>query len=61
PLLFPGEQVVSTTPFRVTRNGDIAVAEEEGGDFAREMESVLVARKFSDCVRLELPAGTPAT
>lgn len=60
PLLFPGEKVVSTTPFRVTRNGDIAVAEEEGGDFAREMESVLVARKFSDCVRLELPLGTPA-
>lgn len=59
-LLFPGEKVVSSTPFRVTRNGDIAVAEEEGGDFAREMESVLVARKFSDCVRLELPAGTPA-
>lgn len=59
PLLFPGEQVLSTTPFRVTRNGDIAVAEEEGGDFAREMESVLVARKFSDCVRLELPASTP--
>ena len=58
-LLFPGEKVVSTTPFRVTRNGDIAVAEEEGGDFAREMESVLVARKFSDCVRLELPVGTP--
>ena len=28
PLLFPGETVVSTTPFRVTRNGDIAVAEE---------------------------------
>ncbi len=59
PLLFPGERVVSTTPFRVTRNGDIAVAEEEGGDFAREMESVLVARKFSDCVRLELPISTP--
>ena len=59
PLLFPGEKVLRTTPFRVTRNGDIAVAEEEGGDFAREMESVLVARKFSDCVRLELPASTP--
>ncbi|MBR4107772.1 MAG: polyphosphate kinase 1 [Akkermansia sp.] len=58
-LLFPGEQVLCTTPFRVTRNGDIAVAEEEGGDFAREMESVLVARQFSDCVRLELPATAP--
>ncbi len=58
--LFPGERVVNMAPFRVTRNGDIAVEEEEGGDLAREMEEVLVARKFSDCVRLELPADTPA-
>ena len=58
--LFPGEQVLCCHPFRVTRNGDIAVAEEEGGDFAHEMREVLVARKFSDCVRLEIPADTPA-
>lgn len=57
--LFPGEPIVHSSVFRVTRNGDIAVAEEEGGDFAQEMEAVLVARKFSDCVRLELPADTP--
>ncbi len=57
--LFPGEPIVHRCTFRVTRNGDIAVAEEEGGDFAQEMEAVLVARKFSDCVRLELPADTP--
>lgn len=57
--LFPGEQVLRCHPFRVTRNGDIAVAEEEGGDFAHEMREVLVARKFSDCVRLEIPADTP--
>lgn len=58
--LFPQERVVNITPFRVTRNGDIAAAEEEGGDFAHEMEEVLVARQFSDCVRLEIPADTPA-
>ncbi len=57
--LFPGEPIVNLSTFRVTRNGDIAVAEEEGGDFAQEMEAVLVARKFSDCVRLEIPADTP--
>lgn len=57
--LFPEEEVVCVYPFRVTRNGDIAVAEEEGGNFAQDMEEVLVARKFSDCVRLEIPAGTP--
>ena len=56
--LFPGERVVRCSPFRVTRNGDIAVVEEEGGDFAREMEEMLVARKFSDCVRVEIPKET---
>ena len=55
--LFEGEHIVNQTPLRVTRNGDIAVQEEEGGDFAWEMSQVLVARKFSDCVRLELPEG----
>ncbi len=55
-LLFPGERILHQGVFRVTRNGDIAVEEVEGGNFAREMEEVLVARKFSECVRLELPA-----
>ncbi|MCQ2364354.1 MAG: polyphosphate kinase 1 [Akkermansia sp.] len=54
---FPKERVLCAAPFRVTRNGDIAVSEEEGGDLAHEMEEALVARKFSDCVRLELPEG----
>ena len=58
--LFPQERVVNSTVFRVTRNGDIAAAEEEGGDFAHEMEEVLVARRFSDCVRLEIPAAADA-
>lgn len=57
--LFPDETLLHQSPFRVTRNGDIAVEEEEGRDLAREMESVLVARKFSRCVRLEIPAKTP--
>ena len=57
--LFEGERLLSQTPLRVTRNGDIAVQEEEGSDFAGEMSRVLVARKFSDCVRLELPEGVP--
>lgn len=58
--LFPAETVLNSSIFRVTRNGDIAVEEEEGGDFAREMKEVLVARKFSDCVRLEVPEHSPA-
>ncbi|MEM9237768.1 MAG: polyphosphate kinase 1, partial [Verrucomicrobiota bacterium] len=53
--LFPDEKVAATGCFRVTRNGDIAVQEEDAIDLAGEMEDVLAARKLSDTVRLELP------
>ncbi len=57
--LFPGEDVTATTAFRVTRNGDIAVQEEDAIDLAGEMEDVLTARRFADTVRLELRADAP--
>ncbi len=56
---FPGEDVTATTTFRVTRNGDIAVQEEDAIDLAGEMEEVLTARRFSDTVRLELRSDAP--
>ena len=56
---FPGETVTSTTAFRVTRNGDIAVHEEDAIDLAGEMEDVLTARRFADTVRLELRHDAP--
>jgi len=57
--LFPGENVTATTVFRVTRNGDIAVQEEDASDLAGEMEDVLTARRFADTVRLELRLDAP--
>lgn len=57
--LFPGENVEATACFRVTRNSDIAVREDDAADLAGEMEEVLAARKLSDTVRLELPASLP--
>ena len=57
--LFPGENLTAATAFRVTRNGDIAVQEEDAIDLAGEMEDVLTARRFADTVRLELPADCP--
>lgn len=57
--LFPGEDITATTVFRVTRNGDIAVEEEDATDLAHEMEDVLTARKFADTVRLEIRANAP--
>jgi len=58
--LFPDETLLSTMPFRITRNGDIAVQEEDAIDLAGEMEEVLAARITSNTVRLELPSNAPA-
>ncbi|MFK7909585.1 MAG: polyphosphate kinase 1 [Akkermansiaceae bacterium] len=58
--LFPDESVEATMPFRITRNGDIAVQEEDAIDLAGEMEEVLAARKTSNTVRLELPDKAPS-
>lgn len=52
---FPDEKLSSTLPFRITRNGDIAVHEEDAIDLAGEMEEVLAARETSSTVRLEYP------
>lgn len=51
---FPGEEVVSTVPFRVTRNADLSVSDDDGADLLAEMEDVLDYRKDSFCTRLEL-------
>jgi polyphosphate kinase len=58
--LFPDEKLLATMPFRITRNGDIAVQEEDAIDLAGEMEEVLAARKTSNTVRLEIPSKGPA-
>jgi len=51
---FPGEEVVATVPFRVTRNADLTVSDDDGSDLLAEMEDVLDDRKDSFCTRLEL-------
>ncbi|MFN5731310.1 MAG: polyphosphate kinase 1 [Planctomyces sp.] len=51
---FPGATVVSTVPFRVTRNADVTVSDDDGADLLAEMEDVLEDRKDSFCTRLEV-------
>ncbi len=58
-MLFPGETVTQSTVFRLTRNGDIAVQDEDATDLADEMEDILSARRFADTVRLEIRADAP--
>jgi polyphosphate kinase len=57
-LWFPGYFVRDTAVFRVTRNADFAVEEDEAPDLVMGMEEILKDRKTGDCVRLEVEAGT---
>lgn len=50
--LFSGYTVKETLTFKVTRDADFAVDEDEGGDFIHEMEKVLIQRKSSFVVSL---------
>ncbi|MBN1556790.1 MAG: RNA degradosome polyphosphate kinase, partial [Lentisphaerae bacterium] len=52
--LFPGEQVLESVPFRLTRNADIRVREDMAADFMMEMENVLDQRREGHGVRLEI-------
>lgn len=52
--LFPGNEVLEAVPFRITRNADMSVREDQAGDFLAEMQKVLDRRKRGDCVRLEV-------
>ncbi len=57
--IFSSKEVLSTFPFRLTRNGNIAVEEEFADNLASAMKSVLNDRLTSHCVRLEVPYSAP--
>src|SRR5262249_36865539 len=57
--LFPGLDVIASYPFRVTRDADIAIKEDETSDLITVMEEQLDERNFTSAVRLELDAATP--
>ena len=57
--IFEEETITNISHFRITRNGDIAVHEEDALDLAGEMEEILIERKFSNVVRLEIPHDMP--
>jgi len=58
--LFPGMEVLGHHVFRVTRNADIDVEEDEGGDLLMAIESELTQRRFGRVVRLEIHPDMPA-
>jgi len=58
--LFPGMKIVAAYPFRVTRNSDMELQEEEADDLLLMMEDNLRQRHFGSAVRLEIDDNMPA-
>jgi polyphosphate kinase len=57
--LFPGMEVTGCYQFRVTRNSDLLVDDEEVDDLLRALKGELPSRRFSDAVRLEVADDCP--
>lgn len=58
--LFPGMEIVESHPFRVTRNEDLEVEEDDAENILTAMESELAKRRFGPAVRLEVTEKMPA-
>ncbi len=57
--LFPGMQATGVYQFRVTRNSDLFVDEEEVDDLLRALEGELPSRRYGEAVRLEVAQDCP--
>jgi len=55
--LFPGYKVLASAPFRITRNADLEIEEEEADDFMELLEEGLKLRRKGEIVRLEIGSG----
>jgi polyphosphate kinase len=57
--LFPGMRVTGCYQFRVTRNSELFVEDEEVEDLLHALEGGLHQRRFGDAVRLEVDTDCP--
>jgi polyphosphate kinase len=58
-LLFPGMEVVEAHRFRITRDTDIELQEDEADDLLRVIEENIRQRRFGQVVRLEVENAMP--
>ena len=59
--LFPGMKVRGASSFRVTRDADIEIREEEASDLLRSVAENVRRRRFGAAIRLEVDARSPAS
>ena len=55
--IFPSMTIIEHHAFRVTRNADLSVEEDEAGNLLAAVELELHRRRFGQAVRLEASAG----
>ena len=58
-MLFPGVEVVASYPFRVTRDADPEIEEDEASDLLTAIEESVRKRHFGSAVRLEIDETMP--
>ncbi len=58
-LLFPGMEIVESSPFRVTRDAEVAVQELESDDLLETIEEAMRERRFLAVVRLQVAMEMP--
>jgi polyphosphate kinase len=57
--LFPGMEILGCHPFRVTRDMDLSIVEEEAHDLLSVVDREVRRRRFGACVRLEIDSRIP--
>ncbi|HWD90772.1 MAG TPA: polyphosphate kinase 1 [Verrucomicrobiae bacterium] len=57
--LFPGTNILGCWPFRVTRNSELYIDEEESANLLKAVENELHNRRKGDAVRLEIEHDCP--
>ena len=57
--LFPGMEILEAHPFRVTRNADMEIEEDEASDLLETIEAGVRQRRFGRVVRFEVQHDMP--
>ena len=55
--LFPGFEVLATTAFRITRDGNVEIQDDDASDLLHVVEEAVVARRRRAAVRLEISSA----
>src|SRR6185369_13431564 len=58
-MLFPGLEVVAAYPFRITRDADLEIKNDEASDLLTEIEEQIEMRHWGSVVRLEIDERMP--